>query len=237
MSEQIITADRSIVIGADLPGENFPDLVDQTGEVEGVSAYKLGFQVGYSRLSLPAAVDYVHKNTDKKVIFDHQKAATDIDKTGANYAQTMAEAGVDAAILFPLTGPQVEERWVKELQDRNIGVIVGSEMTHPQFLHSEGGRIADDQLLAIFEQAIELGVTDFVVPGNKPEKVEHYRSYFDQALGIGKFALYAPGFISQGGDISATGEVAGPRFHAIVASAIVGAEDRREAAEEMAKVL
>lgn len=237
MPERIIDADRSIVVGADVRGEDFTRLVDQTGDIEGVSSYKLGFQVGYSRLSLPVAVEYVHANTDKQVVFDHQKAGTDIDKTGANYAETMEEAGVDAAILFPFTGPVVEERWIKELQARDIGVIVGAEMTHEGFLQSEGGRIADNQLLGMFEQAIALGVRDFVVPGNKPEKVESYRSYFDMALGAGQFALYAPGFIAQGGSISETGEVAGPRFHAIVASGIVKAEDPRTAAQEMTEAL
>lgn len=225
------------MVGADVSGEDFPGLVDLTGDVEGVSSYKLGFQVGYSQLGLPAAVGYVKEHTDKKVIFDHQKAGTDIDKTGANYAQVMEEAGVDAAILFPFTGPKVEERWVKELQARGIGVIVGAEMTHENFLYSEGGRIADDRLEEMFDQAIDLGVRDFVVPGNKAEKVDQYRQHFESALGLGQFALYAPGFISQGGDISETGEVAGPRFHAIVASGIVKAEDPAAAARQMVEAL
>jgi orotidine-5'-phosphate decarboxylase len=237
VSERIIEADRSIVVGADVSGYDFPDLVEKTGDIEGISSYKLGFQVGYSKFGLPSAVNYVHQNTDKKVIFDHQKAGNDIDKTGANFAQVMNEAGVDAAILFPFTGPKVEDRWIKELQEREIGVIVGSEMTHDGFLYSEGGRIADDRLMDIFDQAIQLGVRDFVVPGNKPEKVEEYKRHFDTYAGIGNFALYAPGFIAQGGDISETGEVAGDRFHAIVASGIVKAEDPRVAAQEMVGAL
>jgi orotidine-5'-phosphate decarboxylase len=234
---RIIEADRSIVVGADVHGDDFPGLVDQTGDIEGVSSYKLGFQVGYSRLSLPAAVDYVHQNTDKKVIFDHQKAGNDIDKTGENFAKVMDDAAVDAAILFPFTGPEVEDRWIKELQEREIDVIVGSEMTHSGFLYSEGGRIADNRLLDIFDQAIDLGVRDFVVPGNKPGKVEEYRNYFQKELGLGQFALYAPGFIAQGGRISETGKVAGKSFHAIVASGIVKDDDPRAAAQGMVGAL
>jgi orotidine-5'-phosphate decarboxylase len=76
----------------------------------------------------------------------------------------------------------------------------------------------------IYTIAAQNGVTNFVVPGNKTEFVLKYRKLSEELLGKGNFTLYAPGFISQGGDISETGKVAGENWHAIVGSAIYNAE-------------
>ena len=56
---------------------------------------------------------------------------------------------------------------------------------------------------------------------------------FDQELGPGNYALWAPGFVTQGGDLSATGQVAGPNFHAIVGSGIYEAGNPRQVATEL----
>ena len=234
MSERIIPADKSIILGADLPPEDFPNLVRPMAEVEAVSAVKIGFEVAFG--GLQEAVDIVKSVRSNLVtIYDHQKAGNDIDKTEIGFARGMKRAGIDAAILFPFTGKPVQSRWTAELQDNEIGVIVGSEMTHPGFRESEGGRISDKMLMDIFEQAIGEGVTDFVVPGNKPDKVDEYRRYFEAELGKGNFTLYAPGFIDQGGEISEAGKAAGDNWHAIVASAIAEAEDKAAMATELGR--
>jgi orotidine-5'-phosphate decarboxylase len=240
MSERIIHADRSIIIGADVQPEEFEDLIVPMRWVEAVSAVKIGFEVAWGGLQevvyrLKSVRDGLDTNQELVAIYDHQKAGNDIDKTGKNFARGLARAEIDAAILFPFTGREVQRRWTAELQDKNIGVLVGSEMTHPGFRQSEGGRIADDQLMDIFEQAVEEKVTDFVVPGNKPKKVAEYRAFFEQELGAGNFSLYAPGFIDQGGNISEAGKVAGNNWHAIVATAIIEAEDRAAAATELGR--
>ena len=87
----------------------------------------------------------------------------------------------------------------------------------------------------MFAKAAELGVRDFVVPGNKPEAVETYRSFFDTELGKGEFTLWAPGFVTQGGDVSETGAVAGPNFNAIVGSGIYAAENPNSAARALGR--
>ncbi len=96
-------------------------------------------------------------------------------------------------------------------------------------------RISDRAPYEIFEKAVELGVRDFVVPGNKTESVAAYRMIFEKSLGIGNFTLYAPGFINQGGDITETGQVAGNRWHAIVGSGIYAQPDMMEAARQVTR--
>jgi orotidine-5'-phosphate decarboxylase len=235
MSERIIPADRSIMAAADVEPIKFRGLVRRVGHVAGLSSWKIGFEVGLG-LSLPIATSIVkEENPDAVVVYDHQKAGNDIYKTGMNFARAMKHGGVDAAILFPFTGRIVQEVWTKELQNVGIGVIVGSEMTHEGFRYSEGGRIADDRLMDIFEQAVGEGVTNFVVPGNKPEKVKEYRKFFQKELGKGNFSLYSPGFIDQGGDITAAGKAAGKSLHAIIGTGIYEAPDPHAAAIQYAQ--
>ena len=104
-------------------------------------------------------------------------------------------------------------------------------MTHQQFLSSEGGYLLEDAPIRILDIAVDLGVTDFVIPGNKPSSVLVYKKFLDSKSA--PYVFYAPGFITQGGRISECGQVAGESWHAIVGSAIYGAPDRREAVERL----
>jgi len=235
MTEKIIPLERSIMLAADVQPERSRILAHQIANVAGLSSVKVGFELGLG-LGLAKAVQ-IFKEADPNlvVVYDHQKAGNDIPDTAANFARTMKRGQIDAAILFPFTGRRVEEHWIKELQDTHIGVIIGSEMTHNGFLYSEGGRIADDRLTDMYEQAVELGVRDFVVPGNKPDKILEYRKFFQDEAGEGNFTLYAPGFVTQGGEISEAGKIAGSSWHAIVGRGIFEAADVRLAAIEHAQ--
>ena len=119
--------------------------------------------------------------------------------------------------------------------EKGLNVIVGGLMTHERYVVSEGGYLADDAVERIYIDAAKLGVSDFVVPGNKPAFIAHIRS---RLLADGNQpAFYAPGFIAQGGKISEAAKVAGPRWHAIVGRAIYEAPDMHEAAATLAASL
>jgi orotidine-5'-phosphate decarboxylase len=221
---------RSVVIAADMDPERFLGVVTETSDLDGISAYKIGFGLALSKLGLPEAVEIVKSRSDKGVIYDHQKGGTDIPDTGKIFAARMAEAEVDASILFPFTGPDVEEAWIRELQEAKIEPIVGAEMTHTN-ISGDRGYIKNDAFKRMFEQAIGLGVKNFVVPGNKPDRVATYREFFESMLD-GDYAMFAPGFVAQGGEISEAGKVAGKNWHAIVGRGIFKAADVRTAAME-----
>lgn len=230
----IIQINKSIIPACDVTLKKFEEIVKQTADIEKIGAYKLGFSLGL-RYGLPNVVKVARKYTDKPLIYDHQKAATDIPNTGEEFATIMKEAGINAVILFPQSGPATQEAWIKALQKQDLEVIVGGLMTHPQYLSSEGGYLDDGAIIRIYLKAAELGVTDFVVPGNKPDFIQKIKAEIE-SKGI-RPVFYAPGFVAQGGEISDAGKVAGDCWHAIVGRGIYKAEDIRKAALELTSKL
>jgi orotidine-5'-phosphate decarboxylase len=229
----LIPAPRSVIVSIDSDELGFAEQVAyELKDVPGIGAYKFGFQIGISARINRAVRNHVG---DKAVlIYDHQKAGNDIPEMGPKFARQVKEAGFDAAILFPFAGPKTQEVWTKSCQDVGLHVLVGGIMTHEQFLASEGGYIDDHAPERIFRLACKMGVQDFVVPGTKIRWVNKLRVLLDEELGEGNFVLYAPGFITQGGDLNECALAAGPSFHAIIGSAISGkasAEERIAAAK------
>jgi len=182
---------------------------------------------------------------------------TSMSRSPTKFMDAMVRAGVDAVILFPLAGPVTEYEWIIAAQERDLGVIVGGEMTHPRFLEgdfSSGKNKYYDEIFRslgmanksgfirkhapewMYEMAARMGVTSFVVPGNKPERIMRYRSLIERC-GVNEPTFFAPGFVEQGGKISEGAKAAGERFHAIVGRGITGADYIRKAAEELTSQL
>ena len=90
------------------------------------------------------------------------------------------EAGIDAIILFPQAGPETERAWIEYALEENLGVIVGGLMTHPKYVRSEGGFLADEAIMEMYLNAADQGITDFVVPGNKPDEIMRIRKALEQ---------------------------------------------------------
>jgi len=230
LEQKIIGRDRSVIPACDVETlEQFEELVRQTADVEGIGGYKIGFELG-SGFGIPAVVAAARKYTNKPIIYDHQKAGTDIPDTGKNYAKLMKRSGVDAIILFPQAGPETERAWIYHALDKGLKVIVGGRMTHPAYSVSEGGFITDEGALEMYRIAARAGVNNFVVPGNKPEVIKQVRDLVE-AEGVSP-VFYAPGFIAQGGKIADAAGVAGDRFHGIVGRGVYQAKDMHAAAIE-----
>jgi orotidine-5'-phosphate decarboxylase len=246
----IIPRDRSVIPACDVPFETFRDIVKETAAVEKVGAYKVG--VAFLDIGLKKVVDTAREFTNKPIIYDHQKAGTDIhEATPDAFMDSMKRAGVNAVILFPQAGPITQYEWIKAAQARDLGVIVGGEMTHPRYLEgdmSEGkknyteifkelgmrpltGYLRKFAPEDMYELAARMGITDFVVPGNKPERISHFKEIIQKA-GVENPVFYSPGLVAQGGEITEGAEAAGENFHAIVGRGIYKAEDKKAAALE-----
>lgn len=219
----LIKIKRSIIPACDvLKDSDFENIVKETHDIPGIGGYKIGILLAL-KYGLKHITEITRRYTNLPIIYDHQKAGTDIPNLGFKYAKIIKESEIDAVILFPFSGLETEEKWIKSCQDEGLTVLIGAHMTHNKFLESEQGFISNNAPLRIFEASINMGVTDFVVPGNKVELVQKYRVFFEER-NI-KFTLYAPGFIAQGGEISDCGKAAGENWHAIVGSAIYNSEN------------
>lgn len=200
--------EKGVVWAADVSPEEFVPTMEQIGDVDGLVGVKIGFEVGLG-LGLKEASNIVHANSNAKVLYDHQKAGNDIPETGKNFVRAMVHGQVDGAILFPFAGPETQRAWTNRLQSEGIGVFTGAEMTHEGFKKAEGGSIPETSLGRIIDLALDLGVDNFIVPGNKKNSVAKWRRRIEKTRGVGGFALAAPGFVNQGGDITEAGSVAG----------------------------
>ena len=224
---------KTIIPACDVDSlELLEKIVKETSEVQGIGGYKVGFSLVIP-FGLNKVVSVIRKYTKLPIIYDHQKAGTDIPDTGKLFMKACKDAGVDSVIIFPAMGPVTEEEWIKAAKAIGIKIIVGGEMTHPGYLANDGGYLNDDMPVRAYEIAANLGVVDFVVPGNKPDKIKEYREMLE-AMGI-EPVFYSPGLVTQGGSISKGGQAAGNNWHAIVGRAIYNAKDMKKAAEELVK--
>lgn len=194
-------------------------LVGRVAGRPSIYGFKLGFSLGLG-YGLPETVRRIREWTDKPLIYDHQKAATDIPDTGKLFGDVMKAAGITEVILFPHTGPRTLEAWTSAMQERQLKVIVGAVMTHAAYLVSEGGFIADEAAVSIYRQATNLGVSAFVVPLTKPELVARLVAEVPFTRGQ---EFYSPGLGAQGGDPTQFPALA--RHYLIMGRALFAAED------------
>lgn len=216
----LIVEPRSVIPACDVPSlSKLAEIAEAMQGVPGIGGFKVGLELVIP-WGLGRVVETIRHHSLLPVIYDHQKGGTDIPELGPKFAKAVKNGGADAAILFPFGGSATERAWIESCLAEGLTVIVGGHMTQKEFLEREGGFIADSGPGKIYEIAVGMGVTNFVVPGNKPELVAHYRKLLGSLCEGNGFTLYAPGFITQGGDIAETGQMAGPSWHAIVGSAL-----------------
>ena len=226
----IIPIDRSVIPACDVGLERFEEIVRETDGVPKIGGYKIGASLALSA-GLPRVAEVARKHTAKPLIYDHQKACTDIPPTGQAFVAAVKDAGIDAVILFPLSGPATQTAWIQSAQEAGLAVIIGGHMTHERYLLSEGGYVDDAAVAKMFTIAANHGITDYVVPGNKPSVISGLRELLESHSVQPVF--YAPAFIAQGGQISEAASVAGARWHAIVGRAIYESREIRKAAEAL----
>tara|TARA_Y100000310_G_scaffold55028_1_gene50454 strand:+ start:376 stop:1071 length:696 start_codon:yes stop_codon:yes gene_type:complete len=224
---------KSVIPSLDVPTlKQAEKIVKATAKVKGVGAYKIGFELVINN-GIQDVIKTIKKITKLPIIYDHQKAGTDIPDMGPRFMK--AVKGVDYVILFPMAGPITEEKWIKAAFKEKLGVIVGGDMTHKGYLQRSGGFIENMAPKKIYKIAANLGVNEFVVPGNKPFMIAEYKRFLE-SFGL-KPIFYSPGFVEQGGKLSESGKIAGDRWHAIVGRAIYNAKNPTKVTQDLVKAL
>lgn len=214
------------------------EIVKKTCDIEGIVGYKVGAILAL-KYGLSEICKKISSHADLPIIYDHQKLGTDIPEiSGGDMLKVCKEAGVDAVIIFPQSGPETLKATVIASENEKLTPIVGGEMTHNKYLKSEGGYIADDAPERMYMDAAKLGVEHFVIPGTKVEKMRKYRLLLERELKEPKFLFPGIGREYQGGDIVAAFKTVKPfPSYAIVGRAIYAAKDIREAAERLSKAI
>ena len=214
---------HGVIVACDVKTiEQLRKLIESTSYVKGVVGYKIGFILGLG-YGLKSVVDAIREITDLPVIYDHQKAGTDIPQMGAEFADAMKRACVDSAIIFPQAGPKTQEAFVKALLQQGVVPMVGGDMTHEGYLNRDGGYVVDNSPERMYENGARNGAEFFVAPGNKPDALQRYSSMLSKITNP-KFCLIGIG--RQGGTISnAFAACKGHPAYVVVGSAIYGAPD------------
>lgn len=193
-------------------------IAEAVGGLDAVSGFKVGFGLALAH-GLPTVAASLGTYTSKPLIYDHQKAGTDIPDTGDLFARTVREAGIDEVILFPQAGPVVLQAWVASCMAQGLKVIVGGLMTHRGYVRSEGGFIDDGAIVQMYRLAHAEGVRAFVVPLTRPAQT---RAIVEEAA-LDGCEFYSPGYGAQGGDPGAFGFLA--RHFLIVGRALLSSPE------------
>ncbi|MDR2161252.1 MAG: orotidine 5'-phosphate decarboxylase [Desulfovibrio sp.] len=207
-------------------------IVAATTKIPGIAGYKIGLALSL-RLGLAGAVRVIRQETDLPLLYDHQKAGPDIPDTAGLLAEIAAQAGVDALILFPLSGLRAVDRYAAESARRGVTPIVGGELPMKECRQRYGGFIVNDALKRITAAALSAGVRHFVLPAGDPRRLAghlaHLRSLTDRV------SLFLPGIGAMGGTIGKSFVLVGDwPAYAIVGRAVVRAADPAEAARRLA---
>jgi len=225
--------EHGVIVACDVVEmERLEALVESTYGIEGIVGYKLGANLAIE-YGLKEIVGFI-KKYGLPVIYDHQKAGTDIPRMGDIFAEACKNASIDGVIIFPQAGPSTEKAFIDAIRKRNMHVMVGGEMTHEAYLVEDGGFIIDTAPSTIYEIAAKNGAEYFILPGNKPEAIKKYHMLITGIINEPKYAM--PGIGRQGGEIEKTFSILrGYSAYAIVGSAIYKSEDMEKAARRFAQ--
>lgn len=226
---------KGIIIACDLLTiEALKLLIKETYNVKEVVGYKIGFALCL-KYGLQKITQLIKSITDLPIIYDHQKAGTDIPAIGQLFAKICADSNLDAVILFPQAGPETEKAFITALFDFGIEPIVGGEMTHNAYLEKDGGFLINDAPKKIYKIASQLNVKNFVIPGNKYESIKYHVENISKEIKNPKF--FMPGIGTQGGNLlKAFDAVGNYNAYAIVGSVIYQSEDPAGAIKKILEI-
>lgn len=213
--------------------DEFREIVARTSSIEGIVGYKIGCVLSL-KYGLTKIAEEKENYTDLPIIYDHQKAGTDIPQMGEQFAMVCKQGRIKGVIIFPQAGPNTEREFIKSILDHGLIPLVGGEMTHPGYLQKEEGFIRNGAPEEMYKIGAEEGADYFIVPGNRVNEIKKYRELLSGIIDVPKFCM--PGIGRQGGDISDAFEaVEDYPAYAIIGSGIYKQKNIEEAAKNYCK--
>ncbi len=230
----LFETNHGVIVACDVDTiDAYASLVRRTCHVDGVVGYKIGSTLALT-YGLQPLTDVVADHCSLPVIYDHQKAATDIPQMADPFARVCRRGDVDSVILFPQAGPETEKAFIQAVAEHGMEPMVGGEMTHPGYLADEQGYLRRDAPPDMYRLAAQHDVRYFIVPGNRPGALQRYHDLLTGLIDTPAFCM--PGIGRQGGSItSAFSQLGSAAAYAIVGSAIYRSDDPAAAARELAR--
>ncbi len=166
-----------------------------------------------------------------KIILDMQKWGTDTPDIVTKQVNYVAPL-IDEAIVCPMGGGRQSLRAFADACINNtIKPICVLEMTQPE----SGRYLRENSYINILDDAIEFGISDFVIPATKEPKtgmIPVLRNWFPNGF-EGTVNFYATGFKAQGGQTKPMVDFGVTKF--IVGRAVYEAENPIQAIEDIYK--
>ena len=210
----------AIIPSMDVGLEDLKRILSQISDLSSeIGGLKIGSLLVW-KYGLQKIVNEIKATCDFPIIFDAQKAGTDIPPMVEEQVRLASDMGVDALVAATLgAGSKSLESFIKTSFECNLVPIIVLEMTHPManaFLKEDAG----EEVLAL---SLKMGVENFVAPATNPKRIRLYRNL---ALKMGKtIKIMSPGVGPQGSDPD-TAAKAGADF-VIVGRAIYQAKEPR----------
>jgi orotidine-5'-phosphate decarboxylase len=188
--------------------------------VESVSDYLNTIKIGYPLVLSEGlqSITAIKEEFNCSIIADFKVA--DIPATNRKIADVTFEAGTDAIIVHGFVGDDSALACMNSAEKYGKDVFLLTEMSHPgasMFLQQHAEDIA--------KMGVDLGITNFVGPSTKLDRLEKIRS----VIGKDSF-LISPGVGTQGGDPKDTLKFADAL---IVGRSIYLSEDPKKAVEDI----
>jgi len=188
--------------------------------VESVSDYLNTIKIGYPLVLSEGlqSITAIKEEFNCSIIADFKVA--DIPATNQKIADVTFEAGTDAIIVHGFVGDDSALACMNSAEKYGKDVFLLTEMSHPgasMFLQQHAEDIA--------KMGVDLGITNFVGPSTKLDRLEKIRS----VIGKDSF-LISPGVGTQGGDPKDTLKFADAL---IVGRSIYLSEDPKKAVEDI----
>jgi orotidine-5'-phosphate decarboxylase len=232
----LFNLDHGIVVECNFAStKKLESIVESTNGLDFIVGYKVGAELTLAS-SIGDIVKSIRKFTNLPVIYDHQKfGADDPYFCGGSFLETLKNAGVDAAVIFPHGGIESLKAAVNKSIGTGLIPIVGGDMVHKGYTTEEHGYLDSSAPQKMYIDGANLGAKHFVIPCTRFDRM---RIYCHRLAGmVGNPVLFITGV---GGNvcndlIKACEVVKQYRSYAVIGKEITDAKDYREAAQDLWK--
>lgn len=188
---------------------------------EEIAGLKIGSMLAW-KYGLPKIMEEIKGICDIPILFDAQKAGTDIPEIVRKQVKVISDFGIDGFIASPHgAGPEALDFFVKACFEFDVIPIIVIEMTQQLSDYYLSGNAKE----LILQRALKLEVENFLIPANKMGSIKYFKDIaiekFDK-----KIKVFSPGIGLQGGRADCAVQ-AGADF-IIIGRSIYEAEDPRE---------